>query len=216
MKNIFLSHNLSTCTPAYAGGKGIEIKKIKSMCNGDSCNQLQFSMTNHIGTHVDAPSHFVKDGKTITDYDPDDWIFNHCCLIDIPCQPGQVINAESISSAVLNYDCDLLIVRTGFESYRKEVRYWRQSPVFHKDLGEYFVTNFTNLKAIAFDCISLSSLTDRNMGRDAHKEILGRGIRIFEDVKLSHLESVPVKVLAFPLLLEHSDGSQVTIIATIK
>lgn len=216
MKNIFISHDLSTCTPAYAGGKGIEIKKVKSMCNGDSCNQLQLSMSNHIGTHVDVPAHFVQDGKTITDYAPDDWIFNHCCLIDIPCEPGQVINDDTIKFTKPDYECELLIIRTGFEQYRQDDLYWQQSPIFHKSLGSFFDAQFQQLKAIAFDCISLSSLTDRNMGRDAHKEILGRGIRIFEDVKLSHLESAPVKVLAFPLLLEHSDGSQVTIIAKIK
>lgn len=215
-KSILLSHTLSSQTPAYAGGEGIEIKKIKSMCDGDSCNQLHIAMSNHIGTHVDCPAHFVQDGKTITDYTPDDWIFNHCSLIDILCEPGQIINADAIALSKPNYDCDLLIIRTGFESYRNEYRYWKKSPVFHKDLGDYFAGNFNNLAAIAFDCISLSSMTDRNMGREAHREILGRDIRIIEDAKLSEITDTLQQVMAYPLILHKADGAQVTMVGVCE
>ena len=210
---IYLSHPLSARTPAYAGGLGIEINKMKSMCEGDSCNQLHISMSNHIGTHVDVPAHFVKDGKTITDYAPDDWIYNNCCLIDIPCKPGQVINDDAIRLAQPDYDCEMLIIRTGFEQYRQDNLYWQQSPVFHRSLGMFFDAQFHQLKAIAFDCISLSSLTDRMMGRESHREVLGRDILIFEDVKLSILTQAPTTVMAFPLLIDQADGAQVTIVA---
>ena len=33
--------------------------------NGDICNLTQFSMCAHNGTHVDAPYHFIADGKTV-------------------------------------------------------------------------------------------------------------------------------------------------------
>jgi arylformamidase len=209
---INLTHPLSSKTPAYAGGKGIDIKKMKSMCDGDSCNQLHVSMTNHIGTHVDVPAHFVRDGKTITDYATEDWVFNHCSMVDIPSEPGQVINAEALGSFITEYSSDFLIIRTGFERFRSKDVYWKQSPVFHKDLGDYFIANFDNLQAIAFDCISLSSMMNRDMGREAHREILSVGIRIFEDLKLSGLTSSPNRVSAYPLLLEGADGAQVTIV----
>jgi arylformamidase len=38
---------------------------INSMKNGDLYNLTEFSMCAHNGTHVDAPFHFLKDGKTI-------------------------------------------------------------------------------------------------------------------------------------------------------
>lgn len=38
---------------------------IKSIDKGDSYTLSTFSMSSHTGTHVDAPSHFIKDGKTI-------------------------------------------------------------------------------------------------------------------------------------------------------
>ena len=38
---------------------------INSMKNGDLYNLTEFSMCAHNGTHVDAPFHFLKDGKAI-------------------------------------------------------------------------------------------------------------------------------------------------------
>ena len=216
MKNIYLSYPLSINTPAYAGGESIEIKKIKSLCAGDSCNQFSITMTNHIGTHVDVPAHFIKNGKTITDYEPDEWVFNRCCMIDIPCIASQIINDTSISAMDPDYNCDLLIIRTGFEQFRDDELYWRKSPVFHKSLGNFFATEFHQLRAIAFDCISLSSLTDRVMGRESHREVLGRNFLIFEDVRLSVLKSTPLTVSAYPLLIDNADGAQVTMVAETR
>lgn len=40
-------------------------KIIKSMEKGEVYNLSSFSMCAHNGTHIDAPRHFIKDGKTV-------------------------------------------------------------------------------------------------------------------------------------------------------
>ena len=40
---------------------------LKSMQKGDVYNLTAFNMCAHNGTHIDAPFHFIKDGKTIDD-----------------------------------------------------------------------------------------------------------------------------------------------------
>ncbi|MGN0424073.1 MAG: cyclase family protein [Acetatifactor sp.] len=42
-----------------------EKKVLLRIDNGDTCNLTAFSMCAHNGTHVDAPLHFLKDGKGI-------------------------------------------------------------------------------------------------------------------------------------------------------
>ena len=66
-------------------------------------------------------------------------------------------------------------------------------------MGVYLERNFPQLKDIAFDVISLSSLTDLDRGRKTHRKILGRGIRIYEEVQLSILNYDPDKKMVFPL-----------------
>ena len=49
----------------YPGDPAPEKKVISSMEKGDSYNLSSFSMCAHNGTHIDAPFHFLKDGKTV-------------------------------------------------------------------------------------------------------------------------------------------------------
>ena len=47
---------------------------LSSIKNGDSYNLSAFSMCAHNGTHVDAPYHFIQDGKKLDEVPLDAWI----------------------------------------------------------------------------------------------------------------------------------------------
>lgn len=49
----------------FPGDSSPEKKILQRIENGDMCNLTAFSMCAHNGTHVDAPYHFIKDGKGI-------------------------------------------------------------------------------------------------------------------------------------------------------
>lgn len=49
----------------YPDDPAPEKKLIKSMKDGEEYNLTAFSMCAHNGTHIDAPFHFIKDGKTV-------------------------------------------------------------------------------------------------------------------------------------------------------
>lgn len=49
----------------FPGDPRPEKRVIQSIENGDVCNLTAFSMCAHNGTHVDAPYHFLKEGKGI-------------------------------------------------------------------------------------------------------------------------------------------------------
>ena len=49
----------------YEGDPTPRIDSIQSMEKGDLYNLSSLSMCLHNGTHIDAPSHFIKDGKTV-------------------------------------------------------------------------------------------------------------------------------------------------------
>lgn len=49
----------------YPGDPAPQAEKLCDMDKGDLYNLTVFSMCAHNGTHVDAPAHFIKDGKTI-------------------------------------------------------------------------------------------------------------------------------------------------------
>lgn len=49
----------------YPGDPAPERKTLSSMEKGDLYNLTAFDMCAHNGTHIDAPFHFIKDGKTV-------------------------------------------------------------------------------------------------------------------------------------------------------
>lgn len=49
----------------YEGDPAPVLTALMSMNTGDTYNLSAFSACAHNGTHVDAPSHFIKDGKTV-------------------------------------------------------------------------------------------------------------------------------------------------------
>ena len=61
---IDITQEMFSCR-VYPGDPKPEKVRISSMENGDGYNLTGVSMCAHNGTHVDAPSHFIRDGKTI-------------------------------------------------------------------------------------------------------------------------------------------------------
>ncbi|MCR5461202.1 MAG: cyclase family protein [Acetatifactor sp.] len=64
MKVYDISQEVFSCK-VYPGDPAPEKQVMLQIENGDVCNLTAFQMCAHNGTHVDAPYHFIKGGKTI-------------------------------------------------------------------------------------------------------------------------------------------------------
>ncbi len=66
MKIYDISQEVFGCQ-VYPGDPAPEKKMLSLIEKGDFYNLTTFSMCAHNGTHIDAPFHFLKDGKTVDD-----------------------------------------------------------------------------------------------------------------------------------------------------
>ena len=69
------------------------------MHKGDLYNLTAFSMCAHNGTHVDAPRHFIRDGKTVDQLNLDAlvgyaYVALHDGVVDVPCIEAILHNAR--------------------------------------------------------------------------------------------------------------------------
>jgi len=218
MKVSYLSHPLASNTPSYGNRDQVILNSKSSIPNGDTSNTTDFRLTNnHIGTHIDVPKHFYDAGSTITDIEPKEWIFTEVCLIDIPCENGRLIQISDIQAASIKPNTDFLIIRTGFEKFRYEDKYWNAYPGISEVTCEFLRTNHKKLRAVGFDFISLTSPLFKEEGKKAHlsflNEVDGRPIFIVEDMKLSSINKNPDRVIVAPLLVEEGNGGPVTILS---
>ena len=66
MQEVFdITLPLSGKTLHYPGDSTLVFKKESDIAQGDSLTASHVSMNCHIGTHVDAPAHFLGDGETL-------------------------------------------------------------------------------------------------------------------------------------------------------
>ncbi len=73
MKIYDISQEVFGCQ-VYPGDPTPKKMVISSMEKGDLYNLTAFSMCAHNGTHIDAPLHFIKDGKTVDSVSLDTFI----------------------------------------------------------------------------------------------------------------------------------------------
>ena len=73
MKIYDISQEVFGCA-VFPGDPKPEKKIMLQISEGAVCNLSAFSMCAHNGTHVDAPLHFLREGKSIDEVAPDRFI----------------------------------------------------------------------------------------------------------------------------------------------
>lgn len=68
MKIYDISQELTECV-VFPGDPAPKAERLYSIADGNICNLTAFSMCAHNGTHIDAPFHFLEDGKTVEQLD---------------------------------------------------------------------------------------------------------------------------------------------------
>ena len=220
-KYILLSHTLNEATPSYGNRDKIIIEANSSISDGETANTSRWTFTNnHIGTHIDVPKHFSDTGKCTFDYPIGYFIFNKVAFIDLHCKGGHLIGPEDLEMMDIPSDIEFLAIRTGFENYRYEDKYWNNNPGLKSSLASYIRTKFPKLRCLGFDFISITSWLHRSEGKLAHKAFLfpengEREILAIEDMSLLGVNKEIDQIIVSPLFMGDGNGGSVTVICKL-
>jgi len=110
-----------------------------------------------------------------------------------------------------------LLVRTGFERFRGSAKYWKHNPGLSPTFARTIRNEFTNIRALGIDFISVTAQQHKHEGREAHREFLGshhqsQPVILIEDMSLEKFTEKIKTVIVLPLLVEGADGAPCTII----
>ena len=167
------------------------------------CQASVVVIPSHMGTHVDAPLHYVKGGTSTEHVDLSAYCGEAVCLAVTDFAKDEIFDATEVlaQNADLIKPGDIVILSTGYEKMVGTVEYF-DFPDFHENSGELFESY--GIKGIGFDSPSIS-LKNR-----AHQEVLGRGIAVIESlINLEPLIGKRFYFSAVPLKFEDGDGSPV-------
>ena len=214
-----LSHILTKETPGFSGGPSLTISPIKEIKTGSSSNSYNLHFSNHLGTHIDCPNHFDMNGKSISEYKLDDFIFNSELLLEIPKTDSELIKSNDLKKFEKDINkVEILLIRTKFQRYRKlePERYSKVNPGLSSDGAKYIADTFPKLKAIGLDVISASSASNRDEGRKAHSILLSkRDFFIIEDMNLANYVNNIKRIFAIPIFINEVDSAPCTVFAEI-
>ena len=217
---VFLSYILDEKTPTYGNRNSFVQVKKSDISKGDVANDTSISTTVHIGTHIDMPYHFYANGQTIEDFDADFWRFKKPLFIEIE-QKELIIKERLITilQSIINDNYDLLIVKTGICYKRENEKFWSHNFGFHPDIYNVLIEKFPTIRLFGFDSISVSSIKNRIVGREAHKRFLNpqHPILLLEDMDLREVtqDTKFKEILVSPLRISECDGLPCTVFGVI-
>ena len=199
---IILSKQIRNNMPIYGGVFNNNLLLNKSISNGDSCNETSITFGFHVGTHVDFPRHFVKDGNFGSNY-------NYFNIYKNPV----VVNCHIIDSLMYiddtlmfdtNAECVLIVATDDGDKSNNLL-----TSGLSLQSAASICDNLPNLKAVLLNTVSISSINNRQIGRDVHKLFLNKGVLIYEDCDFSHANMISNESIlyTFHIFGLENDGS---------
>lgn len=177
--------------PVYPGDPEVNFKKVLDI-GRDGVEVHSVSLGTHTGTHIDAPRHLLKEGKTVDRVDPA-VLVGSAGLFGI--EGIERIGLENISGLK---KCRRVILKTGFKVNNGNVMDY---PHFLPDAA-YFLAS-CRISLLGIDTPSV----DPPGSDQCHRILLEAGIVIVENLQLDGVPPGRYELLCLPLLLVGMDGS---------
>jgi arylformamidase len=220
-----LSYSLYENIPVYYGSPRPVIKNEGQISRGDDYNSYIIIVENHSGTHVDAPKHFIEEGRNIADYNLDELFFSNPLIIDCPKEYEELIEIKDFSKNKLE-DVDCLLFRTGFGRYRIEKAdiYRNYYPGISSEAICWLRKKFQSIRCLGIDTLSITSSKQRKIEKKVHiaafinKKGLGEPLLIIEDMNLNNLSRHDEleNLMIIPWQVSGIDSAPCTVLAKIK
>ena len=201
MNFIDLSHQINNNMISYTSEEKVYLNSIYSI-DDDGFEVCRLNLTTHSGTHVDAPSHMIKNGINIEEINLENFIgkalvLHHTLNTPIPLEILNNINLNNI---------DFLFFYTGAEILWNDKSFLTDFKVPSRKLIDKICNS--NLKGVGIDAISIDSYSSKDFYN--HVNLLKNGKVIYECLNnLSLLKDKYFHFYGLPLKITKGDASPV-------
>lgn len=181
-----ITQELFSCR-VYPGDPKPVYERVMKTANGDMCNLTKFSMCAHNGTHVDAPFHFIGDGKTIDQVGLSSFVGD--CYVGTKNGDVSADDAKALLAAAKEAGAAERILIKG-------------EAVVTKEAAEVF--SEAGILLLGNESQTVGPL---EAPMEVHLILLGKGIVLLEGIELSEVSEGRYFLSAAPLNLGGADGA---------
>ncbi len=185
--------------PTWPGDPPLILERYLKMEEGAEANATRFAASVHIGTHIDAPRHFLPEGATV-DAIPLEQLIGPAWVIDLTACP--TINAQALQEANIPPQAQRLLFKTRNEAL------W-QTPGFRQDYvaitpdGAQWLAD-RGVRVVGIDYLSVAPFEDP---APTHRILLGAGMVLIEGLYLAEVPPGPYTLYCLPLRLQGAEGA---------
>jgi kynurenine formamidase len=204
MQYIDLTHTITDKMPSHPLDSKTELQTTATyQKDGVACETLHGST--HMGTHIDAPGHFVENGKKITDFPLSTFMGKALC---IDARNKKIIDKNLLDTVTLQKDL-IVLFYTGWDTQFFQPTYFYDHPVISNDCAQHLVNASIKMVGVDFPSVDQHPYS-------IHKLLLSNNIVIIENMtNLALLLNKQYNLIALPLKID-AYGSPARVIAEIK
>ena len=201
MTLIDISVPISDTIPVYTDDAQVSITRAADFDRGDSMTLSNLALGAHTGTHLDAPRHFIRGGKTIEQLDLDTLI-----------GPVRVVELAAVEREISAADLDAVKLPAGMQRILFKTRsnaLWAK-PGFQpdfvgvgRDAAQWLVEHGVRLVGIDYLSIEIFGRPDF----PTHHILLGAGVIVLEGLDLRNVEPGDYQLICLPIKLQGVEGA---------
>jgi arylformamidase len=184
----------------YRGNPPVWIRPAMTLAR-DSVNLSELCLGSHTGTHVDAPSHFIRGGAGVDRLDLERFI-GPAWVADLRRVKGG-ITADDLRAARIPRGSRRVLMRTS------NSRWWHPARAFRTDFVYLALDGADWLLERGVQLVGIDYLSIEGYGvpgAPTHKRLLSAGIPIVEGLDLFSVRPGRWQMAAFPLRIENGDA----------
>ncbi len=191
--------------PAWPGSPGLVVSDVASI-DEDGYHETSFSMGCHYGTHIDAPSHFLKSGATV-DVLPLDVLIGKAYVANL-CGKASV-TADDLSRLALPNGVERLLIRTDNSQLWSagEMHFREDFSALTLDGAEWLIDQ--SLSLVGVDGLSVQRFHDSNR---THEILLSAGVVIVEGLNLGGVDEGLYELICLPLPVVGAEASPARVV----
>ena len=197
-----ISVTISPQIPVWPDDPAVEVKLTRSIDRGDHANGSWLGLSAHTGTHVDAPHHFLNDGRTVESL-PLDVLTGPCFVEQLP-DPVEAITQEVLDRQFISEGTKRVLFGTA------NSHLWAHGEkAFHKDFvgitegGARWLVDH-GIKLVGVDYLSVAPFGHSG---PTHRVLLEAGVVIVEGLNLSQVPRGFYDLYCLPLKIAGCDGA---------
>jgi arylformamidase len=192
MKIYDISWPISQATTEYKNKGTIQLATVKGF-DVDGVRDSIITLGTHTGTHVDAPSHFLRDGKSI-DMISLDRVMGRAKVIDLM-TVHESISGDDLARYEIN-EGDIILLRTANSALGVNDPFTSHFIYLDASGARYLAEK--RIKAVAIDYLGIERGDPEHT---THTTLMKADVVIIEGVRLSHVPAGDYFMICLPLAI---------------